>query len=72
VYELADLLEADFAIPARHDGTDRAAGRHATEFRLHLLRNTHSLDQPAHVNAARATRVTDGLGGEQRAFQSLG
>ena len=69
--QLADLLEADLGLAARHDGAD-ALAHDAAPFVLHLRRDAEARKELGRqVGAAGARRVGDRPGAQQRAHERV-
>src|SRR5262245_17486039 len=70
--QFADLLEADIDFAAREEVADRDAGRRTLELAFDLIGDAQALEQAFEINAARARRIADAIGGEQRLLDRVG
>src|SRR6185437_12288627 len=68
----AHLLDADFDFAAGDNGADKDAGRRLLEFRLDLVGNGEPLRQIHDVDTARAGRIADRFGRQQRVLERRG
>ena len=70
--QLADLLETDLGLAARDHLTDRIAGRRDPALGFDRIGNSEALEHSLEIDAARAGRICDRFGRQQRMLECVG